>query len=423
MNVVARRTGTVTSGILILGLAACSGGAKASTAPSSATAPATSTSTSSAPPLSSMSPSSTSPSSTATSPTATSPTATSAASTSEASTSAASTSEATAALVRTSGTSTPAVVQVGTTFEAATLGNGNRVLFWTGNGKNWKAAGSSPHLPVFAPVAGPPTIRGALLPGASHAMFIVDGAFTGDGTGQALAYGRGTSSWSMYAAQPDGSLAPSGHGMTALTGAPGLELHMKFTANRFQTVSLWGPDINASFVDQKSNPTLRYWKARGSKLVLSSSNIFTAHAVPAVTGVRTTPTHNGRSLPDGTWMATLNGATLDDAVTVQPVRRGECAASTLSCYTPVGAPVKFTVPTYLSTVLVGNATSFTAPGWVFARTASLTADPGPSWLSAFRPGAPYVVAPSVATSTRSIHLMRVTVVNGRVTQLAAVAAS
>ncbi|MDQ2849616.1 MAG: hypothetical protein M3Y49_02565 [Actinomycetota bacterium] len=397
MHAVRRTTRTLSAGALLLGLAACGPGSNSASTSSSTAAPAATGTTTSAS-------SSSSPTTTA-SATARGPVSSSAAATS---------------LRARSGYATPAVVRVGSAYEAATLAAGNKVAFWTGDGTTWKPAGSSPHLPVFSSAAAAPTVTGALLSGAPHAMFIVDGAFTGDGTGQAIAYGRGRSGWSAYTAQRDGSLAPSGHGVSTLNGAPGLELKMKFTRSGFQTSSLWGPDSAASNAVQTHNPTIRNWHAQRSSLMLASSNVFTAQRVAGAKIVDSTPTHSGTTLANGTWMGRLDGVSSDGSLKVQPIRLATCSAPDGYCTTPVGRDVQVVVPDQLSTVVLDGTTSFTAPGWFFTQTAAEGADNSGVLFKAYSPGAPYVVSPKVATSARVNGLLRFTVSGGRVTALASV---
>lgn len=303
-----------------------------------------------------------------------------------------------------SGDSHPAVVKVGSGYEGATLGSGRTIVFWNLRGGSWTQDGTSTRLPSAPGSSEEPTVSGSLLPGAQHATFVVKGPFTGDNTGQALAYGHGSSGWSLIVAQPDGSLAPSGHGARKL-GDLGLELDMRFTHTGLTTYSLWGPSSTASFKVQRDRPTIRRWKASGSVLHLTDSNIMTAKRTN-VSIPKPIPTPPGSAtLPDGTWAVKLIGVTESHGtltLRVQPRKGHHCMAGVGVCFSPIGPRTSLTMADDASTTVLakdrkGQQVHVTAPGWGFASVE--TSDQPLPLSSECTPGAPWVVRASVAKSS------------------------
>ncbi|TWP36207.1 hypothetical protein [Leekyejoonella antrihumi] len=307
------------------------------------------------------------------------------------------------ALMQKSGSLHPAIVRLGSGYEAATLGQGNDVVFWSSTGRTWTRNGTSTRLPVHSGNHGQVTVAGSLLPGAKHATFVVTGAFTGDGTGGALAYGHGPRGWSLITARPDGSLAPSGHGADRL-GENGLELNISLTPSGLTTYSMWSPRSSAAFAMQTGRPTIRRWKASGSTLQLTGSNVVTANATE-VTLPNPFPAPPGTSsLPDGTWAARLitakqSGNTI--SMRVQPEKGRNCMSGAGVCFTAVGPRVSLTMDAYSPTSVLatnshGQLKHLTAPGWAFTAVEDGASIPLSTY---FTDGAPWVVPASLATTS------------------------
>ncbi|YAL82910.1 hypothetical protein ACMYYO_13455 [Dermacoccaceae bacterium W4C1] len=182
-------------------------------------------------------------------------------------------SVARSALYKTAGTTDVSVVKVQRTAGSATLAdtyagaalvNGDRVTFYDYvkvNGSwTWREDQVLEHLPtVYDEDNSTLSITGGMVKGSADPVFIVKGAFTGDGTGQALAYHRNaTSGWGVLTAQADRTIASSGTGISEL-GGYGLELNIFIQDGYLYTSSLWSRTSDAPLAEQTSNPVLRSW--------------------------------------------------------------------------------------------------------------------------------------------------------------------
>ena len=102
-------------------------------------------------------------------------------------------------------------------YEAAAWGKTGRVTFWkwTNASRTWDQVGASTY-PMLPQPFGTPhtTITGALLTGMSDATFIANGLFSGDGTGNFIAFTNGPRGWGTIAPGPDGTLIPTGNKST-----------------------------------------------------------------------------------------------------------------------------------------------------------------------------------------------------------------
>ncbi len=108
--------------------------------------------------------------------------------------------------------------------------------FWEFSGARWAEVGRStyPTLP-----GQPPFVRvvGRQLKGMPDATFIATGLFTGDSTGQALAFGNGPRGWGTIAWQPGNVLVPTGGRSTDNT-TPGIYFNEQFSSGQLETTSL-----------------------------------------------------------------------------------------------------------------------------------------------------------------------------------------
>jgi hypothetical protein len=104
------------------------------------------------------------------------------------------------------------VVAVPGGYEAATWDQYGDIQFWydAPDTVQWRQVGQSRY--PYVPALGPPHARvtGAALAGMQHATFIVRGVFTGDGSGNAVAFTDGPNGWGAIKAEPDGNIGPSG---------------------------------------------------------------------------------------------------------------------------------------------------------------------------------------------------------------------
>jgi hypothetical protein len=102
-------------------------------------------------------------------------------------------------------------------YEAAAWDKTGRVTFWkwTNASRTWDRVGASTYPVLHLPFATPhTTITGALLTGMTDATFIANGLFSGDGTGNFIAFTNGPRGWGTIAPGPDDTLIPTGNKST-----------------------------------------------------------------------------------------------------------------------------------------------------------------------------------------------------------------
>ncbi len=142
-------------------------------------------------------------------------------------------------------------------YEAASYDQLGQIQFWRNSGStlSWQQLGASRY--PYAPSLGaPPDARatGALLQGMQHATFIVTGVFTGDSSGNAVAFTTGANGWGVIKAEPDGNIGPSG----APVGADGLGLSYGF-AFAGGTLETQDCPLNQPIAACGVNPVTKYW--------------------------------------------------------------------------------------------------------------------------------------------------------------------
>ena len=169
----------------------------------------------------------------------------------------------TAALSHASGGLPSVIVGVPGGFEAMTWDQATHVGFWYDptTSTTWQPVGSSVY-PWVPAIGGPPqaAATGALLIGMQHATFIVTGNFSGDGSGNAVAYTTGANGWGVIKAEPNGNIGPSGQPVSA--DQIGLSFGFKFVGGLLET-----QDCNPSFpIADCGGPTtiVKLWKWTGS---------------------------------------------------------------------------------------------------------------------------------------------------------------
>lgn len=90
--------------------------------------------------------------------------------------------------------------------------NVGQVNFWH-HDTSWRKVGDSTYPYENARVAQRPLtdpVRAQVLNGMAHPIFILNGAFSGDSTANAIGYTKGPRGWGVIKAQPNGNLASSG---------------------------------------------------------------------------------------------------------------------------------------------------------------------------------------------------------------------
>jgi hypothetical protein len=105
-----------------------------------------------------------------------------------------------------------ALVAVPGGYEAASFDQQGGIRFWFDpqSSVTWRRIGASSY--PYSPQVGAPEARanGALLRNMQHATFIVTGNFTGDASGNAVAFTTGPRGWGTIKAEPNGNIGPSG---------------------------------------------------------------------------------------------------------------------------------------------------------------------------------------------------------------------
>jgi pimeloyl-ACP methyl ester carboxylesterase len=100
-------------------------------------------------------------------------------------------------------------------YEAAAWDQKGNVTFWklVGPSQTWTRVGVSTY-PVVRGEPPSTAFTGALLDGMSDATFIADGFFSGDGTGNDIAFTNGARGWGTIAPGPGNTLVATGNGST-----------------------------------------------------------------------------------------------------------------------------------------------------------------------------------------------------------------
>ncbi|WP_375497676.1 serine/threonine-protein kinase [uncultured Jatrophihabitans sp.] len=139
--------------------------------------------------------------------------------------------------------------------EAISVGQQGSVTFWSEAGNTLQQVGTSTY--PYSSSLGPPDAgaTGAVLTGMTHATFVVSGTFSGDGSGNAVAYTDGSKGWGAIKAQSNGDLTPSGKGVGI--GGVGLSNNLALTGGRLATYdcSSQVPIADCS----ENNRIIKYW--------------------------------------------------------------------------------------------------------------------------------------------------------------------
>lgn len=157
------------------------------------------------------------------------------------------------------------LVQTGGGFEAAAYDQVGNIEFWR-YGQNWQLVGKSTYpQPQLAGETGRVRVTGEVPTGMSDAVFIADGPFTGDGSGDTLAFTNGPNGWGVIATEVNGNLASTGRGLNQI--GPGLELYMSLNEGRFETRTDWNA-TGFSEAFAAGYPIIRDWNWTGHDFAL-----------------------------------------------------------------------------------------------------------------------------------------------------------
>jgi hypothetical protein len=106
-----------------------------------------------------------------------------------------------------------AIVAVrGGDYEAAMYDKVGHIDFWKYSGSNWAEVGRSSYPRIQQGLTSTilETVVGRQLTGMADATFITIGGFSGDSTGNAIAFGRRPRGWGTIALEPGNVLVPTG---------------------------------------------------------------------------------------------------------------------------------------------------------------------------------------------------------------------
>jgi len=177
-----------------------------------------------------------------------------------------------------------AVVRTAGGYEAATYDQHYHIAFWRFD-NSWHQMGASTY-PMLPTQFGPPdaTVTGALLTGMNDATFIATGYFTGDGSGNAIAFTNGPHGWGTIAPGPDNTLVPTGAQSTD-NSTPGIHYRVRFDAGNLVTV-----DENPFFSTAEGGeyPLTTHWEWTDGDFTDAHDTTFTAQiaAAPSTVSAR-----------------------------------------------------------------------------------------------------------------------------------------
>jgi len=207
------------------------------------------------------------------------------------------------------GSLTPVVVRMPGGYEAACYDQHGHITFWRRTAAGWHELAQSTYPQDVADGPGSYDehgvgVKGAMLPGMTDAVYIVNGPFTGDGSGNVVAYGNGPDGWGVLLPHKAGQLISSGTGSAVLN--PGIYLDDRFSQGMLETeqnTGVFSTAFGAGF------PLRREWRGAKDRLVEKRDNIVTAAAASAPHG--TVPALSSTAPPDGTYGGVLVDATVD----------------------------------------------------------------------------------------------------------------
>ncbi|PZS15604.1 MAG: hypothetical protein DLM57_12350 [Pseudonocardiales bacterium] len=157
-------------------------------------------------------------------------------------------------------------------FEVMVLAQKGQVTFWSwqSTAKALSKVGASTY-PYDLAKVGPPKATGAgmVLTGMVHAIYIVTSTFSGDGSGNSVAYTTGVTGWGAVKVASTTKLVPSGQGV-ALGGA-GLQDEYKFFAGALEAASCSSTLPIAKCTGQSRVLAFWVWNSTLSQFTLDST--------------------------------------------------------------------------------------------------------------------------------------------------------
>lgn len=149
-------------------------------------------------------------------------------------------------------------------FEAATYDQSGGIQFWRepASATSWSQIGTSSY--PYVSQIGPPeaSVQGALLRNMKNATFIVHGNFTGDGSGNAVAFTTGSKGWGVIKAEPNGNIGPSGQPVGS--DQIGLSYDFAFRSGYLETKDC---PLDRPISDCDTHPITKLWRWAGDDFV------------------------------------------------------------------------------------------------------------------------------------------------------------
>jgi hypothetical protein len=204
---------------------------------------------------------------------------------------------------------TPVVVRTPGGYEAACYDQHGHITFWRRTATGWHELAQSMYPQDVGDGPGSYDehgvgVQGAMLPGMNDAVYIVNGPFSGDGSGNAVTFGNGPDGWGRLAPSKPQQLISSGTGNSSLD--PGIYSTERFSRGTLETeenTGVFSTAFGAGF------PLRREWRGAADRLVEKGDNIVMASATSAPDG--TVPALPSATPPDGTYGGLLIDATVE----------------------------------------------------------------------------------------------------------------
>ncbi|HVB91846.1 MAG TPA: hypothetical protein VND70_07075 [Acidimicrobiales bacterium] len=259
------------------------------------------------------------------------------------------------------------LVEVPGGYEAATYDQQGNIDFWKLDGDHpWIEVGQSTYPILGSTHLNPPevTVTGALLSGMSNATFIAEGIFTGDGSGNFIAFSNGQSGWGTLAPRSYDNLVPTGAKSTD-NGTPGIAWRISFEDGLLET-----SQDNPFFSTAEGGifPLTIRWKWTGTRFTDVHDTIFTAHLTSAPGPATPLPGTCPSIPPDGTYEGYIEGYPTGQSGG-SPTSDGKVHFFIGQNPTPTGITVcQFAVDpslamTVQATTKAGGTVWVTAPAW------------------------------------------------------------
>jgi hypothetical protein len=164
-------------------------------------------------------------------------------------------------------------------YEAAVYDKAGHIDFWKYSGSKWAEVGRSsyPRIQQGPTTTTLETVVGRQLTGMSDATFITTGGFTGDSTGNAIAFGRGPRGWGTMALEPGNVLVPTGNGSTN-NDTPGIFFNEDFSGGQLETI-VENPYFSTASGSEFPLVTYWSWDNAAAHFVDARDNLFVSHSV------------------------------------------------------------------------------------------------------------------------------------------------